>query len=250
MLRASPLFPLDHGHHTCVFYRTDDELLEFLVPYFAKGLRKGEYCFGAQKPHIRERLFTGLRWFGIDTKEYIRRGAFDIHTDEEVYFSHNKFDPGAMIDMLLCAMDEALAKGFTALRSAGELTWAISSPDMWAQVLDYEARVDHCFPGRAMTGICQYNAAACSSGDFDAVVERHYSHVCDTSPGSSHTHITVRNEDHWADVIADQAAPNPNFYYVVQPRHTAEPVGWGIAPTFEFATENAQRIVTGDHKRS
>ena len=32
------------GTHLCQFYKTKDDLLETLVPYFSEGLRNNEYC--------------------------------------------------------------------------------------------------------------------------------------------------------------------------------------------------------------
>jgi hypothetical protein len=45
MLRNFPLFHFKHGDHICVFYQSEDALMEVLTPFIAEGLRNGECCF-------------------------------------------------------------------------------------------------------------------------------------------------------------------------------------------------------------
>jgi len=63
-------------------------------------------------------------FLGVDTESAIRRGALEIHTFDEVYFPNRRFEPEAMMDLLLHSIEDAWNKGFSALRTAGELSWA------------------------------------------------------------------------------------------------------------------------------
>ena len=146
MFRHSLLFQFKHGDHTCVFYRNEDSLREVLTPYVADGLRRNERCFCAQTPEICKRLIYDLRFLGIDTDTAIARGALEIHTWDEVYFPNRKFEPAAMMDLLLTSMEDAQNRGFTALRTAGELSWASEGRADWDQLFAYEQMVDDIFP--------------------------------------------------------------------------------------------------------
>src|SRR5258708_2654462 len=95
--QQTPMFQFKHGDHACIFYRSDDSLMEILVPYVAEGLNKGERCFGAQKPHILKRLFYDLRYLGIDVDREIKRGALEFHTEQDVYFPRGIFEPAVMM---------------------------------------------------------------------------------------------------------------------------------------------------------
>jgi hypothetical protein len=46
MFRLSPLFQFRHGDHLCVFYRSEDALLEVLTPYVAEGIGASGYLVG------------------------------------------------------------------------------------------------------------------------------------------------------------------------------------------------------------
>jgi hypothetical protein len=243
MLRQSPLFQFKHGDHTCVFYRSEDSLREVLTPFIADGLRRGERCFLAQKPHIGKRLLFDLDFLGLDTADAIRRGALEIHTEDEVYFPNRKFEPRAMMDLLMRSMNDAAERGFTGLRTAGEGSWAAEGRNECDQLVEYEEMVDDYFPDKPAVALCQYNMSAFSPRVLDAVIEAHRRHVSDLSPASAHSGVSIRSGNYWSEIIADKKVVSPNYYYVVRRRRPAEVLGWGIAHTYDTAHEKAEQIV-------
>jgi hypothetical protein len=242
MLRHSPLFQFKHGDHTCVFYRHEDSLREVLTPYIAEGLRRGERCFCAQKAHIGRRLIFDLRFLGIDTDDAIHSGALEIHTEEETYFNNGKFEPRMVMDMLMRSLNNALNSGFTAFRTAGELSWAVEGHDYCDQLLVYESLVDGYYPDKPVIGLCQYDMNAFTPELLEAVIQTHRMHLSD-SPSAVHSGISVRSGNYWSEIVADKLVISPSFYYVVRRRKPAEVLGWGIAPTFDLAHEKAEQIV-------
>src|SRR5712691_8052301 len=42
------------GTHFCVFYETNDDLVEMLIPYFKTGLENREFCFWVLAEHLTE----------------------------------------------------------------------------------------------------------------------------------------------------------------------------------------------------
>lgn len=244
MFRQSLLFQFKHGDHTCVFYRNEDSLREVLTPYIADGLRRGERCFCAQTPYICKRLIFDLQFLGVDTDTTIRQGALEIHTVDEVYFPSRKFEPEAMIDLLLRSMEDAWRQGFTALRTAGELSWASEGRTDCDQLVTYENLVEEVFPGKAVTGLCQYNTGKMSPEVLERVLGAHRQHLHDGYPSTLHSGLTIRTPDCWTEIVADKLVLNPHYYYVVQRRQSAEILGWGTAPSFDMANERAEQIAT------
>jgi hypothetical protein len=243
MRRHSSLFQFRHGNHTCVFYRSEDSLLEVLTPYIAEGLNRGERCFSAQKPHVGKRLLLELRSLGLNTDDLMRSGALEIHNVDEVYFPDGKFQSRAMIDMLMRSLHESLQLGFPAFRTAGDASWAIEDPNGCRQLLDYEGLVNGYFPGRPAIGLCQYDANTLSNRMLDSVIARHGQHVSDVVPSSpNYSGISVRRGNFWSDIVADKRSLVPNYYYVVQRRRSAEIVGWGVALNFDDAQAESERI--------
>src|SRR5690242_10095633 len=74
------LFQFRHGDHLCVFYRSEEALMEVLSPFIAEGLRKGERCFCVQRPEIFQRLEYDLRFIGVDVDSARKIGALEFHS--------------------------------------------------------------------------------------------------------------------------------------------------------------------------
>jgi|HubBroStandDraft_5_1064220.scaffolds.fasta_scaffold147452_2 hypothetical protein len=244
MFRQSPLFEFRHGTHACVFYRSDDALLEVLTPYIAKGLIQGERCFCAQRPEILKRLVYDLMFLGIDTDKEIKRGALELHTEDDVYFPNKQFEPAIMMNMLVRSIQQARDHGFAAFRSAGDLSWAVRGRNECDNVLGYEKMVSTYYPGRPAIGLCQYPVSDFPAPVLERVLQNHRMHLSDTAPNSYHSSIHIHYDQCDAEVVADKYITNPRYYYVVQRHQPREIVGWGISPTFDGATANVDQLAT------
>jgi len=242
MLRQSSIFQFKHGDHACIFYRSQNSLMEVLTPYVADGLRKGERCFGAQKPATIKQLYYDLRFLGIDVAREVKRGALDFHTEDEVYFPKGRFEPGVMLDMLMTSIDDALDQGFTGFRTAGDLSWAASGKTNCDLLVGYEKLVEKAYPGRTATGICQYSVNDFSPEMLEKVLASHKLHLEETEPTESHCSVQVRYGHCLVEIVANKFVVHPNYYYVVQQHRPSEVLGWGIAGDFDTASAEAEQI--------
>jgi hypothetical protein len=243
MLRHSPIFQFRHGDHICVFYRSEDSLREVLTPHIAEGLRLGQKCFCAQKAHIAGQLLNDLRFMGVNTTDALRRGALEIHTEDEAYFPNRKFEPQAMIDALARSMESAIERGFTGFRTAGEMSWALDGRNLCDQLVEYEQMVEEFFPGKPAIGLCQYNLNVFPREVLDKVIEAHRLNLTDPSQSPIHSTMTIRNGNYWSEIVADRLVLSPNYYYVVQRRKSTEILGWGVARDFDAASTKAEQII-------
>ena len=243
MLRQSPLFQFKHGDHTCLFYRSEESLREVLTPFIAEGLRQGERCFLAQKPHVNKRLLFDLNFLGIDTDDAIYRGALEIHTEDEVYFPNRKFEPRAVMDLLMQSINDASKRGFTGLRTAGEGSWAAEGRNECDQIVEYEEMVDDYFPGKRAVAICQYNMTAFPPEVLEAVVEGPWLACLRLRPSLDAFRSFNSQRQLLVEIIADKRVVLPSYYYVVRRHRPAEVLGWGIAHNFDAAHEKAEQIV-------
>jgi len=215
--------------------------MEVLVPYVAEGLRKGERCFGAQKPEVLRRLFYDLRFLGIDVDRELTRGALEFHTEEEVYFPKGIFEPAVMMKMLLESIDDSAQKGFNGFRTAGDMSWAVRGWNMCDQILGYEDLVQKRYPGRAATGMCQYPIADFPPKILDAVLRAHRLHLA-ADPEKAFRSMHVGYGHCSAEIIANRFDINPYYYYVVEQNRPREIMGWGVSTDFDTATEQIDQI--------
>jgi hypothetical protein len=236
MFRESSLFQFKNGDHTCVFYRSDRELMEVLTPYVADGLRRGERVFCAQRPEILRALVQNLILLGLNADYERKRGALDLRTQDDVYFPQKRFEPEAMMEMLIRSISQARAGGFSSFRTAGELSWAVESGDECDQVVSYERLVNEYYPGRPAIGLCQYAMEKFQPEVLKSVLAAHRMQIADTSPGSNHSSIHFRNVAWTAELVADKMAKHPRYYYVVQRSRPFETAGWGVTDDFDSAS--------------
>lgn len=249
MPRDSSRFQFKHGDHTCVFYHSEDALMEVLTPYIAEGLNRGERCFCVQKPRVRKRLLSDLRALGFPTDDLLERGILEIQSAKKVYFKKGRFDPHAMMDMLMQSLNQALRSGFTAFRTAGDLTWVLEDHDEFDRLIAYEGLVNAYYPTRRAIGLCQYDANAFTSRMLESVVKTHDHNVWDTIPSNrNYSGMSVRSGNYLTEIVTDRRAHPTEYHYVVQRRRPTGVVGWGVVPTFKRARAEAERIIRNADK--
>jgi DcmR-like sensory protein len=115
--------------------------MEVLTPYGTDGLRRGERVFCAQRPEILKRLTNDLIFLGLNPDYERERGALDLCTENDVYLPLHRFEPEAMMEMLIRSIGQARAAGCTLFRSAGEMSWAVRGRNECDQVVGYEKLV-------------------------------------------------------------------------------------------------------------
>jgi hypothetical protein len=246
VLKSHPLVQFKRGDHVCIFYRDERTLVETLADYLAAGVRNGERCFCAQKPHLISDLLNRLRLTGVPVEEATASGALEIHALEDVYFVGGHFDPNRMIAMLERSIDDALAKGFSGFRTAGELSWALEDGSAGKrycdQLLEYEAMVQAAYPSKAAVGLCQYPAHRFPQELIDSVLAAHRMALEETMVSTNHSTLTLRSGSYFADIVADRMNPASAFHYVVQKRGELDVLSWGIEPTIDQAIRSSESV--------
>src|SRR5258706_8759427 len=101
------------GTHLCCFFRTTDDLLALLVPYFKAGLESHEYCIWVLSGGVTKKLATAaLRQSGPDLDRYLAGGRLDIRGAREWYLTRGRLDRRRGIRGWLHRLRPAQGKGF------------------------------------------------------------------------------------------------------------------------------------------
>lgn len=237
------LFQFRHGDHLCVFYRSEEALMEVLSPFIAEGLRKGERCFCVQRPEIFQRLEYDLRFIGVDVDSVRKIGALEFHSADDVYLPGARFEPAIMVDMLLRSIEGSLKRGFSGFRSAGDLSWAVEGRNECSQLLGYEALVEECFPGKPATGMCQYPIKSFPPEILKSILGLHRQRIVEPGHTCSHASLSISANHCITEIIADKFIVNPKYYYVVEQWGRGDVLGWGTAPDFNAASLQAENLV-------
>jgi hypothetical protein len=243
MRPAYPLFRFQHGDHTCVFYKSEDYLLEVLTPYVADGLRRHERCFCVQSPEVLKRLEMDLAFLGVSVERERERGALDFYTPTQVYLRNGAFEPEILMDMLIRSVEDSVKRGFNGFRSAGELSWVMEGAHDCSQLLGYEAMVQNSYPGKPAIGMCQYPIHLFPDDVLQKTLDHHRYSLIEPQIESTHASLCLRTGNAEAEIVANRFTTNPKYYYVASPLRTKTPLGWGVEGELNRAIDESDALL-------
>ncbi len=169
-----PIGSLPWGSHICMFYETEEDLLEANVEYLQAGLSGNEYCvWGVSEPLAEEQARHELRLALPDADRHLAEGAIELIPDYRSYLGGNGFDPKRIAGHWIQKLAEARARGFEGLRVSGNAFWM--ERHLWETFSQYEAELDGAVSGRPMLVLCTYWLRAARAVDIlDVAVTHHF----------------------------------------------------------------------------
>ena len=160
------------GTHFCQFYRTAQDLLDVLVPYFTAGLQNNEFCMWiTSEPLGREAAARALAEAVPDFERYLRKGQIEILPHTDWYLRGGTFDSPRVLEDWVKKLERARAGGFDGLRLTGNTFW-LEKKD-WQAFTDYEAAVDGVIGRYRMLAVCTYSLDRCGANEVLDVVRNH-----------------------------------------------------------------------------
>jgi PAS domain S-box-containing protein len=169
-LQAMP--NLQWGSHLTQFFGSGDELRDLLVPYFKAGLENNESCLWVTGSAFNaEDARSALRAAVPDLDQRERNRQIEIANADEWYSVGQKLQPNSIVTGLLQREQDALAAGYTGLRTNGNCAWV--SRDQWDDLQEYELLVHKAIRGRRMICMCSYCVDQFSDFSNLDVMKRH-----------------------------------------------------------------------------
>jgi len=140
----------------CLPFETEDEKREATLAFIHAGLSRGARCvFVGTKEEFQE-LGTNLEEAGICTKRAIgRRALLHLTVDAAYYENDGGFDPHKTLERWDRMIDDALADGFTGVRTTAELSRVPADPE-WRKILWYDAQINEPFARLPIWHLCRY----------------------------------------------------------------------------------------------
>lgn len=147
----------DISRHKCLIYDGHpSEQLPVVLPLLEDGLEKNWRCLYLGNPEMVRMVDSALAARGHDTKRAVENGALQLSSDRS-HLHAGRFDPQAMIDGLIRAIDSAVDDGFEGLCATGDMSWELGDDHNFDRLLEYEAKLEQVFRERPLRGICQYH---------------------------------------------------------------------------------------------
>jgi len=160
------------GTHFCQFYKTKQDLIDILVPYFKAGLESNEFCMWVtSEPLMVAEAQEAMRGAVKDFDEYLRRGQIEIIPYNEWYLLGDTFSDDRVLRGWVSKLEQALARGYSGLRLTGNTFWL--ERNHWQAFTEYEAKVNDVIGKYRMLAICTYCLDKCDGTAVIDVVKNH-----------------------------------------------------------------------------
>lgn len=160
------------GTHFCQFYKTKQDLIDILVPYFREGLEHNEYCMWVTSlPLAADEARAAIRCAMPDFDRYLAKGQIEIIPYTDWYLKGGVFDQKRVLDGWVERLQRALRDGYAGLRLSGNTFW-LEKPD-WHYFTDYEEAVNGVIGKFRMMALCTYSMDRCGADEVIDVVRNH-----------------------------------------------------------------------------
>ncbi len=164
---------LRQGDHLCLVYRSAAEQTAALVPYLKAGLAAGERCLFVGHGTSGRRLEHALTEAGLDVQGECDRGALVFVTQRDNWLPGGRFDPGAMMDSLRQAEQQAIDDGFSGLRATWNMGWVLEGTPGADRLIEYEAHLNRFLAGSRTCALCRYSRDSSSPELIEDALQTH-----------------------------------------------------------------------------
>jgi PAS domain S-box-containing protein len=151
--------------HFSLFYQTEADLLDAVVPYFAAGLAAHELCVWAPSAPSNERVAVdALRAAVPNLDRHLADHSLEFFSYEDFFKPDGHLDPELALAQWRKWDQRAQSEGFAGLRASGNLSWV--KQDDWEVCHRYEQALNRLLIGRRMLALCTYPLASLGAGDI------------------------------------------------------------------------------------
>lgn len=143
--------------HPCLLYENNGQLADAFVPYLRAGLALGEQCVYFIDENPEEFVVNSMQTDGFDLKPFLNSGAFKIISAKDAHLKDNHFAEKKMMSYWENTVAEAVHFGFTGVRAAVEMTWALPGHPGCEILASYESKLNNFTAKSKLTVVCQYH---------------------------------------------------------------------------------------------
>lgn len=160
------------GSHFCNFFKTKEDLLEILIPYFKAGLENNEFCLWVTSEPISVEDAVGHLRRGIPSyQKYVASSSIEVLPHADWYLKNGVFDARRIINGWHEKLVWALSNGYEGMRVNGNEAWL--EREVWKDFIEYERTLNNSIAGTRMIVLCTYPLDKCKGTDILDVAHAH-----------------------------------------------------------------------------
>jgi PAS domain S-box-containing protein len=161
------------GDHLCLIYESRAEQLAIAAAFTKAGLERGERCLYIADEGSPDEIVAALAAAQIDVARERQRGALLLLTTKDTYLREPTFDARATIALYRSLVNEAVAAGYSGVRGAAEMTWALRPEIGCERLIEYEALLNYFFAEARAIGLCQYHRSRFPPAVLHGILRTH-----------------------------------------------------------------------------
>lgn len=143
------------GTHFCHFYKTSEDLLLVLVPFFKAGLENGEFCLWlTSEPLTGELALRSLKAAIPDLDQHLAHKNIEIVSMRKLFLEAETVDAIKVVSSWDDVLSRAQARGLAGMRVGGDQAW--QSPNNWHSLCKVEKDLNRSLSDRRMIIMCSY----------------------------------------------------------------------------------------------
>jgi hypothetical protein len=174
--------------HICAFFDSKEEQYDILLPYYKEGLDNKEEVITILESRSHNDHCKRLSKAGMPVKEVIESGQLKVLASEDTYLKGGEFAAERMFNLLEAALNDAENGPYGAVRTCGDMDWALKNLPGTDELMEYESRINLLTPMHQCTLLCAY--------DVNKISGRAVADILAT-----HTHVIMNGKIH----------KNPNY---------------------------------------
>jgi len=160
------------GTHVCLFYRTKEDLINVLVPYFKAGLENNEFCMWiTSAPLDPTEAKSAMKKAMPDFDKCLKKGQIEIFPHDQWYLDRGIFDRERVTKGWMGKLNLALSNGYAGMRINGNTTWL--DEGTWESFIKYEAQLNETIDRFPMIVVCAYCLDKCETSEIVNVANNH-----------------------------------------------------------------------------
>ncbi|MBN1189126.1 MAG: PAS domain S-box protein [Dehalococcoidales bacterium] len=161
-------------NHLCLIYDNQEEWQAFISSFLRVGLERNERCLIIYDTHSAKQLRDTLRSVGIELSSVESSGKLVLVHGSRFHIKDGLFDPEKTLDLLTYEVQNALRKGFSALRVTTETEWVLQQFPGSERLLEYEAKTNlERYQQTPCLVVCQFERGKFSTEMIKGIMQTH-----------------------------------------------------------------------------
>jgi C4-dicarboxylate-specific signal transduction histidine kinase len=160
------------GTHFCLFYETQEDLLEGLIAYCKSGLEREEGCLWiVAEPLTIEQAREALQDAVPDLDQHLTESRIEFVSAREIFLRGGTFDDKRAGAALLETLTRISSRGFPGVRVTGDTSW-LTDKD-WTHFCKLEQAINEVISNQRLSVLCTFPLAACGPFEILDTVRAH-----------------------------------------------------------------------------